>query len=125
MRKNSLIRDLREYVSIVSVEVATTEEFSQIVSYCYTSCQFCPKFFTVQNSSSCGKVMFSQACIFPSVHGGGGRGAWQGTCIAGGVHGGGGGRVWQERRPLQRTVCILLECILVFFFIQMSDLGSL
>ena len=25
----------------------------------------------------------------------------------------GGGRLWQERRPLQRTVRILLECILV------------
>ena len=32
-----------------------------------------------------------------------------------GVHGeGGGGHVWQERRPLQRTVRILLQCILVF-----------
>ena len=34
------------------------------------------------------------------------------------MHGGGhvlwvGGHVWQERRPLQRTVRILLECILV------------
>ena len=34
-----------------------------------------------------------------------GRGcAWQGR-----------GRAWQERRPLQRTVRILLECILVSF----------
>ena len=59
---------------------------------------------------------------------------WQGACIVGvhmigGVHGrghawwGGGmhggwcawqrGHAWQERRPLQRTVCILLERILV------------
>ena len=35
-----------------------------------------------------------------------------GTCMAAGVHGG-GGRAWVERRPLQRTVLILLECILV------------
>ena len=33
-------------------------------------------------------------------------GAWQGVCVAGGGH------AWQEREPLQRTVCILLECIL-------------
>ena len=37
--------------------------------------------------------------------------AWQGG------HGGGmlgrGGHAWQERRPLQRAVRILLECILV------------
>ena len=31
--------------------------------------------------------------------------AWQGACMA-------GRRVWQERRPLQRTVRILLQCIL-------------
>ena len=42
--------------------------------------------------------MFSQACVKHSVHMG-----W----------GGGGGREWQDRRPLQRTVRILLECILV------------
>ena len=47
------------------------------------------------------------------------------VCVAGGMHGVGhvwqegsawpeGGRlVWQDRRPLQRTVRILLECILV------------
>ena len=37
--------------------------------------------------------------------------------MAGGMHDKGvcvvGGHVWQERRPRQRTVCILLECILV------------
>ena len=45
-----------------------------------------------------------------------GRGcAWQGVCMAGGVCGGvhGRGCVWQERWPLQWTVRILLECILV------------
>ena len=26
-------------------------------------------------------------------------------------------RVWQERQPLQRAVCILLECILVSMFL--------
>ena len=51
--------------------------------------------------------------------------AWQRGCMVKGVCGKGGacvarggmhgelGHVWQERRPLQRTVCILLECILV------------
>ena len=42
-----------------------------------------------------------------------GRGhAWQGACmvVVGRVYG--RGHVWQETRPLQRMVCILLECIL-------------
>ena len=45
--------------------------------------------------------------------------AWQGTCMAGvcvwwGVcMVGEGGHAWQERQPLQQTVRILLECILV------------
>ena len=36
-----------------------------------------------------------------------------GACSAGGMCGGRGGHVWQERWPLQWTVRILLECILV------------
>ena len=47
---------------------------------------------------SCRKVMFSQACVKNSV-----RGSWRGR-----------GRAWQERPQLQRTVRILLECILVW-----------
>ena len=60
----------------------------------------------------------------------GGEGAWQGgmhgrgACMAGGMCDRGamcgregrawrGGHAWQERRPLQRAVLILLECILV------------
>ena len=48
-----------------------------------------------------------------------GRGrAWQGACMAGGyMHGRGvhgRGHEWRGRQPLQRTVRILLECILVF-----------
>ena len=50
----------------------------------------------------------------------GGGHAWQGwgTCGRGGMHGGGWGEggsehAWQERQPLQQTVCMLLECILV------------
>ena len=71
--------------------------------------------------SSCGKVMFSEACVKNSVHGGGGdihgrghvwRGdmhgwghAWQGACVVGGMHGRrtciaggmhGRGHAWQE-----------------------------
>ena len=47
---------------------------------------------------------------------------WQGACMAGGVHDRGhvwqgacmaGGHAWQERWPLQWTVRILLECILL------------
>ena len=49
------------------------------------------KIFTVRNSN-CGKVMFLHLSVILFT---------------------GGGRAWQERRPLQRTVCILLECILV------------
>ena len=81
--------------------------------------------FTVRNSS-CGKVMFSQASVILFT---GGR-AWQGACMAGGMCGRGvcmaggmhgRGHEWQgvvhgrrqERWPLQRTVRILLECILV------------
>ena len=68
-------------------------------------------------------VMFSQASVILSTGGGEGdvrgkgacvvgacttRGrAWQGACMAGGGH------AWQERRPLKRTVRILLECTLV------------
>ena len=59
-------------------------------------------------------VMFSQASVILSTG--------EGVCVAKGegghaCQGGGacvaGGRAWQERRPLQLTVCILLECILV------------
>ena len=59
--------------------------------------------FTIRNSS-CGKVMFSHLSVSHSVHMAGG------ACMARG-----GGHAWQERRPLQWTVCILLECILVYF----------
>ena len=66
-----------------------------------------------------------------------GRGcAWRGACVAGGVCGRQGhvwqgdmcGKgcvcAWQERRPLQRTVRTLLECILVvhFFFFLCTSL---
>ena len=46
------------------------------------------------------------------MHGGGGGMHGRGLCmVGGGMHG--RGREWQERQPLQRTVHILLECILV------------
>ena len=56
------------------------------------------------------------AYVAGGVHGRGcawqGEHAWQrGACIAGGMCG--GGRAWQERRPLQWSVRILLEFILV------------
>ena len=62
------------------------------------------------------------ACVAGGMHGRGhawwggmhGKGAcvvgecaWQGACVT-------QGHAWQERRPLQRAVRILLECILVF-----------
>ena len=54
--------------------------------------------------------VFTGVC--DSVHRGGHawqRGVWwQGACVA-------GVRAWQERRPLQRTIRILLECILFLF----------
>ena len=50
-----------------------------------------------------------------------GRGACVvGVCMAGGVCFGGGCHAWQERWPLQRTVRILLECILVVIVIVCS-----
>ena len=36
---------------------------------------------------SCGKVIFSQACVKNSIHRGGGGHMWQGVCIAGGMCG--------------------------------------
>ena len=42
----------------------------------------------------------------------------KGVCMAGGMHGGRGWVcAWQERRPLQRTVRILLECFLDVYFV--------
>ena len=41
-----------------------------------------------------------------------------GVCGRRGMHGGGGGHEWQERRSLQWTVRILLECILVSISVQ-------
>ena len=59
---------------------------------------------------ACWEGVFGTGCV------------WQGACMAGGTcsaRGGVacvvGGHAWQERRPLQRTVRILLECVLVFF----------
>ena len=43
------------------------------------------------HNSSCGKVLFSQACVIPSVHWGrgacGGGAFMAGECVVGGVHG--------------------------------------
>ena len=47
------------------------------------------------------KVIFSQACVIPSVRGGGGRRSWQGGLHGrghvwqGGMHGRGRGQAWQ------------------------------
>ena len=60
---------------------------------------------------SCGKVIFSQASVI--LFGGGG-------CVAGGVRG-----RRQERRPLQRTVRILLECILVILVVPFMKMQML
>ena len=53
---------------------------------------------------------------------------WHGVCMAGsvtGMHGSGhawqGGHMWQERWPLQRTVRILLECILLLHRSALTD----
>ena len=43
---------------------------------------------------------------------------WQGGVHGRGVHG--RGHAWQERQPLQRVVCILLECILVYILFQIN-----
>ena len=62
--------------------------------------------FTARNNS-CGKVMFSQACVKNSVHGGGQR--VKGVYIPLGGHPPGQTPWW----PLKRATHILLECILV------------
>ena len=85
-------------------------------------------FVTVRNAS-CGKVMFSQACVSRilatrGVHGKGGACVARGSCGAKGAcvaKGGnacmaGEGECMAGRRPLQRTVSILLESILVVTF---------
>ena len=63
-------------------------------------------------------------CIVRGVHGRGGvhcRGhAWQGCALQGACMA--GGCAWQQRRPLQRTVRILLECILVVNYFIMAIL---
>ena len=60
----------------------------------------------------------------------GGMCVWQGGMHGQGVHGRGmcgggracvpGGCAWQERRPLQWTVRILLDCILVYILLSQS-----
>ena len=86
-------------------------------------------------ATACGE---EGACMVGVMHDGGmcggcvcaGGHVWQGACMAGvymvgacvtewGVHG--RGRAWQERRPLQRAVCILLECILVAITNSLRD----
>ena len=79
---------------------------------------------------SWGKVIFSEACVKNSVHGGH---AWQGGMHGGGVHGrgacvvvgtcmAGGGHAWQILRDTvnERAVHILLECILMPFELVLS-----
>ena len=48
----------------------------------------------------------------------------KGACMAGGVHCR-GQRAWQERPPLQRTVRIILECILVLIAGSLESAYSL
>ena len=76
--------------------------------------------------------MFSQASICPQgVRGHVWQGdAWQRGISDGGVAGGawqggmhGGGHAWQERQPLQQTIRIPLECILVLKYILTKHEG--
>ena len=78
------------------------------------------EFITVRNSS-CGKVMFSQACVKNSVQGGVSQHVLGQTSS---------GQVSQHalgqtppQRPLQRTVRILLECFLVYLIRSQSFLS--
>ena len=52
----------------------------------------------------CGRGVHGKGGVHGRGHGG--RHTWHGACV-------GAGCAWQERRPLQRAVRILLECILV------------
>ena len=74
------------------------------------------------------KVMFSQLSVCPrswgehawhrGVHGRGACVVGWGACMAGVCVA--GACMSDRRRPLQRVVRILLECILVFFFVLKS-----
>ena len=89
-----------------------------------------------------GDVHGRGTCVAGGMHGWGGH-AWLGMCKARGacvavgcawqgegtcmareacVVGVGRGHAWQERWPLQRTVHILLECILVELCLKIYDL---
>ena len=63
-----------------------------------------------------GKVIFSQAYVKNSVHGGGGV-CGRGACMA-------GGHAWQEKRQLQRAVRILPtgmhSCLLQYFYMKVA-----
>ena len=63
-----------------------------------------------------GGACVAGACVGGGVHG-------KGICVAGGrgVMRGRRERAWQGRRPLQRTVRILLECILVYSWVSSDD----
>ena len=78
-----------------------------------------------------GACVVGSMCGREGVHGGGVMGGiCRGMCVVGGMRGGevqgvcgrgacvAGGHAWQERRPLQRVVRILLECILVCSNVQ-------
>ena len=60
-----------------------------------------------------GDVWLGGVCVAGGHVGGRGM-CGRGMCGGGVVHGR-GSYIWQERRPLQWAVCILLECILVFY----------
>ena len=66
-----------------------------------------------------GHVSQMGACVVKGDMHGKGACVARGTCMAKGVYmakgcmHGKGGCAWQERWPLQQTVCILKECILV------------
>ena len=81
----------------------TVKNSSTVESPCGVQLSFLlilPTVITVR--SSCGKVMFSLACVKNSVHGGGDVQSPKQTAPC-------------PKRPLQWVVCILLECIIVLF----------
>ena len=92
---NKLLQEHEENINKVRLAILLVLRFNDKKCHCY------------RPQRSCGKVIFSEACVKNSVHGGG-----VSASVHAGIH-----RPPEQtppsRRPLPRTARILLECILV------------
>ena len=93
---NKLLQEHEENINKVRLAILLVLRFNDKKCHCY------------RPQRSCGKVIFSEACVKNSVHGGGGC---LPQCMLGYTDP--PSRHPPSRRPLPRTARILLECILV------------